>query len=250
MKQLKLLAAILALLLLAGSLSGCISVNFNGGGHRGVVQGKGDLVETTFDVDSYSKVSIRGFMKVDYSSNPSDQLKIELQENLIEYLDVHVNNGTLYVEFDERISTSSGKTPVLHLSTPALEAINVAGAIELTSIDTIKGDSFTLDVSGACEANISLDVKYLRAETSGAGELALRGTADEADIEVSGAGSINALDLQTKVANVQLSGAADMSISCSETLNTSISGAASLQYRGDPQVNNNSSGFSEVKKID
>ncbi len=63
---------------------------------------------------------------------------------------------------------------------------------------------------------------------------------------MSGAGSYNAEDLQSRIATVDISGAGSAQLWVTESLDVNLSGVGSLQYYGDADVDQNISGIGKV----
>lgn len=229
-------------------LTACVSVNFSTS-NRNEILGKGDMITQTYEAPGYTSVEIRGDFKVAYSSIPSDTVSIEMNENLVPHINVSVEDGVLLVGSKERIRTQAGQSPTLFLSTPNLEGLIIHGGASMSDWDTIEGKSFNLDVSGACSAELDFAVEHLKTSIAGAGSAKFSGTADSANIELSGACSFDALALETVNAIVDISGTGTGSITCSGVLDVDISGAGSFEYQGDCQVNPSVTGAGSVKKI-
>jgi hypothetical protein len=85
---------------------------------------------------------------------------------------------------------------------------------------------------------------------SGAGSFELSGRADNAEIELSGAGELKAFSLQIREASVALSGAGTIRINCYEKLSVDASGAGTVEYRGSPSLSLNRSGVVGIRKVD
>lgn len=245
MKQ---LAILLTAVLLISALSGCVTVNFHPRG-VGAVKGEGEMTETTWQVGDYTKVSVGSSAKVVYSSEPSDSVKISIQPNLAEILNVEVRSGTLYIDSDSYMQVDQDKRPVVYISNPNLEGLYVAGMVEMSGGDTITGESFELNVAGLCDIKCSVQVKNFSVSNAGAGSIQVSGEAERASIHISGAGSVDALALQAKDATINISGMADASISCSDYLEVDLSGMGGLTYRGAPRVSQHISGIGEVKQV-
>lgn len=237
-------AAVLPVLLMCG----CISVSISG--PMRTVTGKGGLHTAKFDVDKYTSVEISGNMKIVYSNKPSDTVSIEIQDNLLEYLTVEVKNGKLRIEPERNFVYSSNRTPVVHLSSEKLEKLTASGAISFKDSDVLESDALTLDLSGACAIDIPVNVGSLIIVSAGADSITLSGTADSLKLDMSGASSADALDLQTKEADVTINGVGNCSISCSDKLDATINGAGSLKYKGSPELSKSVSGLGSVRQVD
>jgi hypothetical protein len=135
----------------------------------------------------------------------------------------------------------------LHISAPELTYLHAAGEFEFRGGDTVSGESFALNVEGSSKIDMDLDVGSLNFLLSGASEARLSGAAEEAQVQVAGAAYLDAEALDTARAAVSVSGAGDVSVSCSEALDVSVAGAASLKYHGNPSVTSNIQGAGSVQ---
>ena len=86
-------------------------------------------------------------------------------------------------------------------------------------------------------------------EISGAVGVELNGYADKCDIEMSGASSLRARDLDVKRCSVELSGVSSAKIGkVSDVLNVEISGVSKLYYSGNPvKTSFDTSGVSKIE---
>ena len=75
------------------------------------------------------------------------------------------------------------------------------------------------------------------------------GKADSQDIDISGSGSYEALDLESKEAEIDLGGSGKASVNVLDDLDVTISGSGSVQYRGNPTVIQDIRGSGEVRKL-
>jgi hypothetical protein len=231
--------------LIAVCFSGCVAVNFS---DLNTVAGKGELERYELRVEEFNSIKTTGTFDIRYRAAFSNTLVLEIQPNLREYFSAEVINGELVVSTTKRIS--SNKIPVLTVSTPVLNSLNIAGACNFTAYDPIKTDSFTLKVSGAGSGNAELDVNSLYFDLSGAGDYDFSGRAGNVDINMSGAGNVKALSLRTQTARISLSGTGSVAINCAENLTIDASGMGSVEYKGSPSININRSGMVSIKKLD
>ena len=230
------------------SFSGCILLNINGSDFNSV-RGKGDPQKFEIRVGAYNGIRIEGFCNINYYAAPSNTVTLEIQPNLREYFIIEVEGGDLVVRTTRRISYNSGKVPVLTVSAPVLNRVNIDGGGNFTAHDKIISDSLSFTINGAVKGIAELDVNSTTVSLSGAGKMDLSGRSDTADFILSGAGELNALSLQTRDAKVKLSGAGKISLSCSDNLAVNAEGAGSVEYRGSPSVNMNTSGLVSIKKL-
>lgn len=239
------------------SCAGCVGVTFWGGNYYSetgyeTVLGSGSMTTLEYTVGEYTTLMVdsEGEIELYYKAEQSDKVVIELQENLAEHLTVSVKNGVLLVKADKRLKTDEDKRPKLYISAPALEKIDVGGALSIKQADTIKTDSFTLDIAGVSDGTLPLEVTTLNVDVSGACGMILSGSTDDMSITMAGASSVNALGLQAKRGSVDVSGVGEVSVNCSETLDINGGGAVSVSYKGNPRISQNIGGAISIKRLD
>lgn len=71
----------------------------------------------------------------------------------------------------------SGETVKVYVNYHTLNAISVSGAAELFAEQSVNADSLTINISGAGNAELNLDVNDLKIDMKGAGDLTVTGTA-------------------------------------------------------------------------
>jgi hypothetical protein len=239
-------AVVLALLAMM-AFAGCVVVSFTDYNSE-METGRGPMVEKRFETAPYTEVEIDANLAVVYSKEPSDAVVVEIQENLAEFLNVEVRDGVLTVSAERTFMvTNAGDMPILYVFAPELVCLRAGGAFEFRGGDVVSGERFTLYAAGSADINMDLDVRTLELRLSGASRARLSGAAEEARIQASGACELNALDLETVRAVVDINGAGSAAISCSETLDASLSGVASLKYRGEPVMTTSIQGAGSIQ---
>ena len=224
----------------------CVSINSL---QFGAVHGQGDMKDSVFNVSKFTKVNINGGCEVIYSSANSNELKVSMQDNVLKEFNESVAGDTLMIKWNKTIVTDSGFVPKIYISNSNLEGLTINGAVKISESDVIKADTLTLTVAGACDLNIPLNVNKFSVNISGAGKMSISGSAENADMQINGAGEIKALSLDTKLSSITINGTGSVEIYCEDQLNASIAGAGSIRYKGDPNVNPSIVGAGSIKKI-
>lgn len=123
----------------------------------------------------------------------------------------------------------------------------------------VNADKFTLSAKGSAELTINQDVKdsdvtlgsnislqlngkseTLNFTSSGTCKSILNGESSYTRFNISGSSNINALNLNSKEANVNMNSICVLSINASEWIFINISNGSSLTYSGEPQIHINS----------
>jgi len=236
--------------------SGCIVVNL---GDINAAKPEGEQETFEINVGGFSKVNVNGFFDIHYYCEPSDTVKLKTHPNLLEYFVFDVINDELIISTTKRISYGMNETAIVTISTPTLDGLTINGfgrnsggfgsISSFTAADKITSDSFFITIAGAGGGRVELDVDNLLVDVFGAGKLELSGRAGTSVFNISGAGELDALQLQTFNTTVNLSGAGTISVNCSENLIINASGAGSIEYRGTPHVNLNTGGAVNIKQL-
>lgn len=258
--KIKRFAAAAAMLVLLGTvLTGCkviISPRGNantqlGWQNRPVVRGSGQLVDKDFEIDQINRLKLvaHNGIQVEYLQG-EPAVTLSMQEDLFKYVTVEERDGKLTVEFDRGYTYrfGSNKVPVLTVTAPTLQDASIEGMTEWLSGDAITGDDFDLHVAGNATGLMDLEVENVGVQIAGAGGLELRGSADRADIGISGAGDLSAKDLAVKEVDIRLDGAGSVEIACEDRLDVTINGVGTVSYWGDPVVNKKISGMGTVER--
>ncbi|MCL1916814.1 MAG: DUF2807 domain-containing protein [Peptococcaceae bacterium] len=239
----------ISMVLIMGCLSGCSSEK---------VTGKGNMVKRPYDVGSFDSVEIKkannssgavsffglgSDFEIIYKNGQENKVELEAQENLFDYIQVRVEAGTLILENSQPIKTDDKKRPKLYVTMPQFNKLTVHGGAYFKDADKIQGEKFDIDVSGFCEMDLDLDVNSFGIKLSNDGTVKLRGSAKSAKIDLSGIGKIEAKNLDTVDADVNIGGMGDCEISCSGTLKANASDGGTLRYKGDPELTENNSGI-------
>jgi hypothetical protein len=128
--------------------------------------------------------------------------------------------------------------------------IKMSGASDLKNAQFNIGSLF-MEVSGASTFKANTQSTNITIDCSGASNIELKGTADDVAIECSGASDAKLFDLFTKGAIVNASGASSANINVSELLKADATGASSINYKGNPRVQESrNSGASSIKHRD
>ncbi len=214
---------IVCLLALSVLLGGCHGGLFRGKGLNG--SGKAKAEKRT--VGDFKAVNVSGAYEVEIAAQQQPGLEIEGDDNLLPRVRTEVKDGVLHIYNDEPISTSR---PIrLRISVQQLDAIASSGASDIV-VSNVKSDDF----------NIS---------TSGAGLLKISGEAKTLDLQLSGAGEVDAKELRSEKVSVNSSGAAEATVYASEDLTVSASGAGTVNYYGEPKnVSENVSGGASISR--
>jgi hypothetical protein len=192
-----------------------------------------EVVRQTRNTAPFEKIDIGGAFEVELTIGEPIRVEVETREKYLENIDCEVNDEKLTIT--SRKVNQSGPLNV-YITVPALSLIELHGAADLKSTNTLKTDMLSVLISGAASANLDLDVNTLRTEASGASDLDLTGKAGTHSTTVSGAATVNAKSLVTETTDADVSGAGTAKVNATfVTGNTSGAGEIITQ-ESQPQA--------------
>lgn len=139
-------------------------------------------------------------------------------------------------------------------------------AASAIDIENIVADKLSVDVVGAAKTSLNVVCTSVDIEVTGASRVDISGKATKAEIDIVGASTIDAENLHCQqleadvagaskarltadMAEIDVAGASSANITCTTRLDASATGASTIRYSGDCQVNIiDSAGTSSIKK--
>lgn len=204
--------------------------------------------QATLDIrisGQYETLSVGNDIEVRFSSQ-CKQPRITADKALMPYIKVNVTEGKLTIRYEgKRVNIvtprkvrNANATVVTLPWNPALKAASISGSASVHMDDCVKGEAFSLALSGASNFYGKLEVSKLHIAASGASEADIEGHSRTFDTALSGACRVDADKFVTSIAKVNLSGASNVRISVNGTIKGNISGASNLHCYGPADVQN------------
>jgi hypothetical protein len=221
-------------LLIAGCNSDCI-------------QGSGNQITTTRDVEPFTFVETSGSIKLVLKQGPQE-LRITADDNLMDEIRTNVSGNTLDIDMKGNFCNTGPIT--VYLSSQAYEGVDASGAVEIVSDGLLQLKDFEMNLSGSSKVDLNMNAANVSTKSSGSSEISIKGQASSHDVELSGSSSVSALDFVVGKYRIESSGASESKINVLNELEVKSSGSSDVEYRGNPsKVSNSDSGASSVRKI-
>jgi len=215
------------------------------------IYGNGHVVTDTRSTGKFHSVDVSGSIDVYVKMDPVTGIKIETDENLMEYIQVEEENGILYIHTERGFNLDASGRIKVYVSSPEYAKFEASGACNIYSENRIISSSrLEFDLSGACGVKLELNAPTVYADLSGACNIDLAGETKDFKVEGSGSTGIRSMGLLAENVEVEISGAGDAEVYASVKLDVSVSGAGSVKYKGNASVNQHVSGAGSVKKVE
>lgn len=215
------------------------------------IRGNGHIKTETRTAGSFSNIDVSGAFDVYVRQDSVSSIKVEADENLMEYIEVKAEGNTLNIRPKDNARLKPSKKIKVYVSNPSYKRFEASGACEIISEGNISSpDAITVDLSGSCDVNIDLKTPKVTAELSGSGTITMKGETKEFSVNGSGSTDIKCFDLLSENTTVEISGAGDAQVFASVKLDVHVSGAADVKYKGNATVTQSVSGAGSVKKVE
>lgn len=164
----------------------------------------------------------------------ADQQMLTVNARDLSQVVTEVLDGVLVVN----VPNKSYEPMVLDIAVPTLSLIRAVGACSIDNehANVLIADNLTIDLAGAAEADLDLQVKTLTVDAKGAASLDLSGQADNVTITVAGAGDVDAEALITQIMHINCAGASEADIFVTKELWAQAAGASKISYKGNPRI--------------
>ena len=214
------------------------------------VQGEGELVEESRQVEGFNKIEINGLGEIIVELGTEESLTVEAEENLMQYLETYVRGNALVIEIEDGITIVPTKSLTFYVTAVSLEGLAISGAGNIQLPD-LEADRFSIDLSGAGNIEIdSLTADSFDVSMSGVGNLSVfDGQVSSQDLRISGAGKYSARNLESDEAEITISGVGSATLRAENYLKVTISGGGDVSYYGNPDVDSEISGLGDLDRL-
>lgn len=186
------------------------------------IYGTGNIMSETRNLESFHSIESRMGADINIIQSNTSYIEIEAQENLLDIMKTEVKNGKLIIHFG-KYNVQTSKSIRINVYCRQAESFELYGAGRIVS---------------------EFPLSYIN--ISGAGNVNCRGTGQNVNIRINGAGTVDLFDMQVENADVRISGNGTVYVKATNKLDVRISGAGNVYYLGLPEVTKTISGIGNV----
>lgn len=214
-----------------------------------------DVLRESRPATGFSRIQIEGQADITLRQGATEGVTIEATAQGLKQIRTEVRGRTLRIGLVDQshwwqwiFGGTATRAPRITIDFIQLERIDASGTVNIVA-DSLKANDLRLDFAGAAKLRISdLQANRLRLDGAGAVKAEIAGKVTEQDIDLSGAGSYQALDLVSDNISLQVSGAGKAIVNAKTLLKADISGAGLVEYSGDPRVERDVSGIGKIRR--
>jgi hypothetical protein len=261
---------VLAVLFLLSGMLACNITIGNGSYSSNSIRGSGNEVEETRQISNVTSVELATIGTLHLTIGDSENLRIEAEDNLMDYLQTNVSQGRLVIETQNGVNLQPTRPIDYYLTVTELNSLAISSDGDIETGDLVSG-SFSTSISSSGDMTISsLDCDSLRVQSSSSGNteisqlnaasvnvtisssgnVAIRGGQVPAqDIRISSSGEYQANDLASSTADINISSSGDATVRVSDQISGRLSSSGNIYFIGSPSVRVSATSSGKVTQI-
>ena len=216
------------------------------GSGRDRVVGSDKLIHQVRPIAGVTGIEVRGPINVVLKQAPAEKLTVHTDDNLVDFIETTVSDGTLRIGVKEGASFRSRHRLGVTVEVPHLRAVRLMGSGDLTCAD-FETDLLELTIHGSGDARFDA----LRAGTvavliQGSGDVHLSGSTPKQGYVIEGSGDLDASELAGREVAVRINGSGDAHVWSTASLSVDINGSGDVRYRGRPTIRKSINGSGDL----
>lgn len=217
-----------------------------------------EMLSGSRDVESFSHLKFATSGTLYLRQGDATSVRVEASSrNLLNRIRTRVSGDELIIDADdggrswfEELFGDDEELRV-YVTTPSIRAVSISGTGEIIAETVLQAEDLDLNVSGTGDIEAEVDVDRLASDVNGTGDVKLAGTAGRHRIRISGTGDVEAIELETRETDVEISGTGDARVHATQSLRAKVNGLGDVTYRGTPDdMRVQSSGLGDIERED
>lgn len=209
----------------------------NQNGHHFVInwdENHDPCVDESRAYEAFTSLDVSDNIEVELTRDSVKKLVVSAPERVMSQIKTEVKDGRLRIYTDKFLVNYPVKVMV---SVDSLYELEASGASKITTLSRLSTAWFKMDLSGASQAKLDIDVNgKADIELSGASFAELDGAGTDIQVDANGASKLKAERYKTKNAVVESSGAAHVEVYATESVDADASGAGEIDVTGNPKT--------------
>lgn len=242
MKTIQMMLFALATALLG---SGCfINIDDDDSFSIGCLNADGPFVSKSLVLDDFSGIKNKTSVEVFIRQGDEQEVIVEGKEDAIDELEMDVNNGIWEIEFDRCVRDLDNMQ--IFITLPVLRKVYSSGSGDIMGENLFLAEDIDFQLSGSGDVRIEAEADDIDVKISGSGDLIIDGLCDEAVYRLSGSGDVQAFGMQSRTADINISGSGGTEVNVAEFLKVRISGSGDVRFIGSPEIDVNITGSGDL----
>jgi hypothetical protein len=184
------------------------------------IEGNGKKVTRDVTVTSFDALQASGVYELKLSQGSKESVKIEADENLQQYFDVHVDGNKLVIDMDKlknKNLKNTGKMKV-YVTFKNLKQLDLKMVGSVSSQDQLSFDDLDLNTKNVGDVDLKLTAKKVDIDIKSVGDVKLSGKANEAVVKNKGVGAFKAGNFVVQTMDIENQGVGSAEVNAEKDL--------------------------------
>ena len=201
------------------------------------VKGNGNVTTETRNVGDYDGIKCAGSLDYILVRGTEGNLKIEGEENLLEYIVTKIKGNNLVVKVEDGVNLRPSWNKTIKITIPFedINRVSLSGSGDLWSEDTINAEDLDVSLAGSGDIILKVEANSIDGSVSGSGDLTIKGKTNNLEASVAGSGDFHGFNLEANHTVVSVAGSGDAEVVSNESLKARVAGSGDIEYRGNPK---------------
>lgn len=200
----------------------------------GCERGRGGTVVERLDLDAFHSIVLANDADVFLRQGPIQEVEVEAQSNIIDLLETRVRNGEWVIGYEDCVRDHDRVR--IYITLPDIRELTLSGSGDIYGENIFYLGDVSVRITGSGDVDLEMEADDLDLLISGSGDLALSGLCDGQRTTISGSGDLQAFNLDSRTANIRISGSGDAEVFVTQFLDVLITGSGNVYYKGDPDI--------------
>ena|SRR5688572_19795552 len=194
----------------------------------GTLIGKGEIITEPRHIPNFNAIILESSADIYITQGPL-YLEVIGYENLVPDLTTEVKNNQLFISSKSNSIIENNNLEV-HLAVPELVLIEIRGAGNVETVNSLNADQLTINLKGASNIHLA-------------------GTANQINCNLQGTGDIKVCEMNASNVQSLLNGTGNIYAYPNQTMTATINGTGNVYYLGNPQLNQQVNGVGSIQQI-
>lgn len=200
------------------------------------IEGNGKLETKNVSVKSFDALSASGIFELKMSQGSAESVKLEGDENLLEYIAVHNDGSKLVIDMDKlknkNVNFKTKNKLKVYVTFRKLKNMDLSMVGNVNSNDQLAFDDLDINNKGVGNLDLNLSANSVSLKNKGVGNVTLSGKANSATIMNTGVGSLKAGNFAVQSMNIENTGVGSAEINAEKDVKVRSSGIGSVKNKG------------------
>lgn len=183
---------------------------------------------------NFTHIEVGQGIDVEVTQSNIKSIKVEADDNIIEYITTDIVDGTLIIAMDKNVKNTKSRT--VYVSLPIIESLRTSSGASIESENTLVVTSLDVKATSGSDITLQVEAENISCETSSGSEIDIKGKALKLQADSSSGSNIEANELLTNDVNASSSSGSSIDVHPILNLEAKASSGSDITYHNTPKT--------------